>query len=130
MRVQPYEEVGFLQVAALRALAVQLLDRRRSGAIITALGQGGQSSQLSRLVYRAVTGITSPAASQDQSRWVRPGSRVQPGDGVWRQPRQREGPEVVGGAGAGAQGLHLVRLVHRAGPLACPLKARGGGGPR
>ena len=78
--MQPYEEVGFLHVVALRALAVQLLDRRRSGAIITALGQGGQSSQLSQLVYRAVTGVTSPAASQDQSRWMQLESSEQPGD--------------------------------------------------
>ena len=66
--MQPYEEVGFLHVSALRALAVQLLDRRRSGSIISALGSGGQSSQLSQLVYRAVTGVTVQSPSPDHVR--------------------------------------------------------------
>ena len=66
--LQPYEEVGYLHVSALRALAVQLLDRRRAASIISLLGAGGQSSMLSQLVYHAVRGVTAPDAPPPQIR--------------------------------------------------------------
>ena len=50
---------------ALKALAVQLLDRRRMAGIVSALGAGGQNSLLSALAYRAVDGLVNCTSTDE-----------------------------------------------------------------
>ncbi|KAK9830284.1 hypothetical protein WJX72_010812 [[Myrmecia] bisecta] len=47
---------------ALRALAVQLLDRARHGSVISAIGAGGQSGLLSMLMHRSVASLEEEQA--------------------------------------------------------------------
>lgn len=47
-----------VQTLALRALAVQLLDRSRHGAVIAAIAGGEQSGLLALLIHRAVASLT------------------------------------------------------------------------
>jgi hypothetical protein len=46
-----------IRTLALRALAVQLLDRTRHGAVVQAVASGGQSSLLARLMHRSVESL-------------------------------------------------------------------------
>ena len=48
-----------LRTLALRALAVQLLDRTRHTPVISAISSGGQTSLLSMLMHKAVVSITA-----------------------------------------------------------------------
>lgn len=54
-----------LRILALRALAVQLLDRTRHTPVVSAISTGGQTGLLSMLMHKAVRSITSGAASSD-----------------------------------------------------------------
>ena len=49
---------------ALRALAVQLLDRSRHSLVLTAINSGGQTGLLSMLTHRAVAAITAGESLQ------------------------------------------------------------------
>ena len=48
-----------LRTLALRALAVQLLDRTRHTPVISAISSGGQTSLLSMLMHKAVVSVTA-----------------------------------------------------------------------
>ena len=58
-----------LRTLALRALAVQLLDRTRHTPVISAISSGGQTSLLSMLMHKAVGSVTGaqPAGSSSSS---------------------------------------------------------------
>lgn len=60
-----------LRTLALRALAVQLLDRTRHTPVISAISSGGQTSLLSMLMHKAVVSITGDqsAASSTQAQY-------------------------------------------------------------
>lgn len=49
-----------LRTFALRALAVQLVDRSRHAVVINAIGVGGQNGVLSVLLQDSINYITSP----------------------------------------------------------------------
>lgn len=54
-----------LRILALRALAVQLLDRTRHTPVVSAISAGGQTGLLSMLMHKAVTSVTTGAAPSD-----------------------------------------------------------------
>ena len=59
-----------LRTLALRALAVQLLDRTRHTPVISAISSGGQTSLLSMLMHKAVGSVTGgQAAGIDQGQY-------------------------------------------------------------
>ena len=60
-----------LRTLALRALAVQLLDRTRHTPVISAISSGGQTSLLSMLMHKAVVSVTGDqtAASSAQAQY-------------------------------------------------------------
>ena len=57
LRCESGEVPGELQTLALRALAVQLLDRQRHAAVVGAI-TGGEGGLLSLLIHRAVASLT------------------------------------------------------------------------
>ena len=59
-----------LRTLALRAMAVQLLDRTRHTPVISAISSGGQTSLLSMLMHKAVSSVTdTQAASSSQGHY-------------------------------------------------------------
>ena len=61
-----------IRVLALRALAVQLLDRGRHTTVIAAVNSGGQSGLLSLLMHRAIASLASAVDTRHghlQLRW-------------------------------------------------------------
>ena len=56
-----------LRTLALRALAVQLLDRTRHTPVISAISSGGQTSLLSMLMQKAVVSVTGDQSAADSS---------------------------------------------------------------
>lgn len=57
-----------LRTLALRALAVQLLDRTRHTPVISAISSGGQTSLLSVLMHKAVGSVTSSQPADSSPR--------------------------------------------------------------
>lgn len=54
-----------LRTLALRALAVQLLDRTRHTPVVSAISAGGQTGLLSMLMHKAVSSVTDSTASSN-----------------------------------------------------------------
>ena len=57
-----------LRTLALRALAVQLLDRTRHTPVISAISAGGQTSLLSMLMHKAVLSVTGEQSAASSAR--------------------------------------------------------------